>query len=109
MHEENTKENHNRVVPVYVIQTHVTLSWNSLQILLNIFGLRIHKLPIFRKEWPVPLIRSAEYNYQNTLRIFHFHANIEFPKRSNGKRTAPINITNKDFERDSGSCIQRMY
>ena len=23
----------------------------------------------------------AEYNYQNTLRFFHFYANIEFPKR----------------------------
>ena len=24
---------------------------------------------------------SVEYNYQNTLRFFHFHANIEFPKQ----------------------------
>ena len=29
----------------------------------------------------VPLIRSAEYNYQNTLRCFHFHTNTEFLKR----------------------------
>ena len=30
---------------------------------------------------PVPLITSAEYNYLNTLRVFHFRANIEFRKR----------------------------
>ena len=29
----------------------------------------------------VPFTTSAEYNYQNTLRFFHFHANIQFPKR----------------------------
>ena len=29
-------------------------------------------------KWPVPPITSAEYNYENTLWYFHFHANIEF-------------------------------
>ena len=32
-------------------------------------------------QWPVSLITSAEYRYQNPLRVFHFHANIQLPKR----------------------------
>ena len=50
IHEENTKENHNRVVSLYVIKTRVTLSWISLQIFLNIFSLRKQKLSNLPKE-----------------------------------------------------------
>ena len=35
---------------LYVIKTHVTLSWISLQIFLNIFRLKIQKFPNLRKE-----------------------------------------------------------
>ena len=50
IHEENTKENHNCAVSLYVIKTCVTLSWISLQIFLNIFSLRKQKLLNLCKE-----------------------------------------------------------
>ena len=44
---------------------------------------RINHLVIagFDMQWPAFIVTSAEHNYQNTLRFFHFHANAEFPKR----------------------------
>ena len=50
IHDENIKENHKRVVSLYVIKIRVTLSWTSLQIFLNILSLRKQKLPNIRKE-----------------------------------------------------------
>ena len=42
----------------------------------------------------VPLITSAEYNYQNILRFFSFSCKHWIPK-ANGKTIALINIANK--------------
>ena len=50
IHEENTKENHNCVMSLYIIKTYVTISWISLQIFLNIFSLRKQKLPNLSKQ-----------------------------------------------------------
>ena len=57
IHEENTKENHNHVVSLYVIKTHVTLSRISLQIFLNVFRLRKQKLPNLREELAYKMFR----------------------------------------------------
>ena len=69
IHEENTKENHNRVVSLYVIKTRVTLFWISLQIFLNIFSLRKQKLPNLRKELAYKTFRflSRSKNSQYVL------------------------------------------
>ena len=60
---------------IYLSQTHHECLWfRRLSCLVSQF--------IYQNQLiAVPFITSPEYNYQNTLRFFHFYAKIELPKQ----------------------------
>ena len=74
---EDTKENHNRVVSVYVIQTHVPYQ----EILLNIFCLRKRKLSNFRRELAYKVVRLTRH-LQNSQYVLYRMQNTRLSPRS---------------------------